>query len=195
MISSRFRPVHRIFAASLIGTFAVICAPAQADDANATAALSEESVINAFVPWQGRGFTFPTGPVQGTFVGAFEGIVYIQTDKGPMASGQMTCPAMVEFNFESGAQSGNGKCAISGEPGDRVFAIWSCEGIRLVGCRGTFTITGGTGRFEGATGGGPMLSRPSLQFGSSDMPGNVVSESARGIMTLDALKVVLPSKN
>lgn len=184
-----------MLAAFLVGTFAVFSAPAQADDANATAALFEESVINAFVPWQGRGFTFPTGPEHGTFVGALEGIVYIQTDKGPMTGGLITCPAMMDFNFQNGAQSGSGKCVIVGEPGDRVFAAWSCEGIRLVGCNGTFTITGGTGRFEGATGGGPLLSRPSLQLGTPDMPGNIVSESARGIMTLDALKVVLPSKN
>jgi hypothetical protein len=58
-----------------------------------------------------------------------------------------------------------------------------------------FTITGGTGRFEGASGGGPMMARTSLYLGATPEPGNIAEESAQGLMTLDQLKVVLPGKD
>ncbi|MGE0649278.1 MAG: hypothetical protein AB7P52_15150 [Alphaproteobacteria bacterium] len=164
---------------------------ASAQDAMTNA---EEVTIDAFVPWQGRGFTFPTGETQGTFVGMFHGPVYIKTEKGPAEGGLIVCPAMLDFNLETGKQIGYGKCTIAGEEGHRVFAEWSCQGIRLVGCKGEFKVTGGTGRFEGIVGTGPMVSRAGLHIGAADNVGSIVQEEAQGLIILDGLKLKLPAK-
>jgi len=42
--------------------------------------------------------------------------------------------------------------------GDRVYAHFSCKGD-LEGCRGPFTLDGGTGKFTGIKGQGEMISR------------------------------------
>jgi hypothetical protein len=199
MNTPRVRSVCRCLSLLSLGAILLAASAAHADeDVASTEAASTtptEAVIDAFVPWEGRGFTYPTGPDQGTFVGTFNGIVYVQTEKGPTSGGLMICPAMMDFSLTTGKQTGSGKCSIAGEEGHRMFAEWSCEGVRLIGCKGTFTITGGTGRFEGASGGGPMMARTSLYLGSAEEPGTVAAESAQGLMVLDQLKVVLPGKN
>ena len=199
MSTPRARSIRRCLSLLSLGAILLAASAAHADDdvasTEAASTTPTEAVIDAFVPWEGHGFTYPTGPDQGTFVGTINGIVYIQTEKGPTNGGLMICPAMMDFSTTTGKQTGSGKCTIAGEEGHRVFAEWSCEGVRFIGCKGTFTITGGTGRFEGASGSGPMMARASLYLGAAQEPGNIAEESAHGIMTLDQLKVILPGKH
>jgi hypothetical protein len=178
----------------LIGAFAMFGTDANAEDRSATDSPAE-ATIDAFVPWRGKGITFPTGPTQNTLIGAFQGYVYIMTDRGPTDGGEIACPAMLEIDTKSGRQSGHGNCVIVGQGGDRVFSTWTCEGMRLVGCKGTFTVTGGTGRFEGASGEGAMLSRASVRWDAEEISGDITSETAHGIMTLDKLKFIVPARS
>lgn len=151
----------------------------------------EEATVEAFSAWQGRGQIFPTGSHQATFVGAFSGMIYVETEQGPLDAGFMVCPAMFEIDLENGTQTGNGRCTISAKDGGRVFAEWTCSGVHLVGCNGDFKLTGGTDRFEGITGGGPMVVRSGLRDIAA-MPGNTIQESAAGIAIWRQLHYRIP---
>jgi hypothetical protein len=147
-----------------------------------TAARAEdEQSIKAFAAWQGRGQIFETGPSRQTFVGSFTGMIFVETDKGPLDAGYMVCPAILDVNVTDGTQEGKGRCTISAKDGSRAYADISCKGVHLVGCDGQFTFTGGTDRFEGLTGGGPIIIRSGLQDAAMG-GGNTVQESAGGII-------------
>lgn len=150
----------------------VVSVPARAQD---------EQSIKAFAAWQGRGQIYETGPDRATFVGSFAGMIFVETDKGPLDAGYMICPAFLDVNVKDGTQEGKGRCTISAKDGSRAYADISCKGVHLVGCDGEFTFTGGTDRFEGLTGGGPVTIRSGIQdFAVAG--GNTVQESAGGII-------------
>jgi hypothetical protein len=155
------------------------------------AAGAEEGTIKAFAAWQGDGQAIQTGPNEATFIGIISGSVYVDTDKGPVDGGQVTCPAMLLVNLEDGTQSGAGRCSVTTRDGARIFAQLACTGVHLVGCDGDFTLTGGTGRFAGITGGGPVTVRSRLHELAS-LPGSTVVETVSGIMVWRALSYKVP---
>jgi len=148
------------FTARLYGGLAVLvvafglCPPVNA---------AEEGKITIFSAWEGQGNTIQTGPKSATFVGVFTGRVYVETDKGPIDSGVMICPATVAIGLEDGKQQGSAICTITGKDGAQVYAEVACTGVFLVGCNGDFKLTGGTGRFEGVSGGGKAIIRSSFR--------------------------------
>lgn len=145
------------------------------------ARAQDEQSIKAFAAWQGRGQIFETGPDRATFVGSFSGMIFIDTEKGPLDAGYMVCPAILDVNVKDGTQEGKGRCTISAKDGSRAYADISCKGVHMVGCNGDFTFTGGTDRFAGLTGGGPITIRSGVQdFAVGG--GNTVQESAGGII-------------
>jgi hypothetical protein len=169
VVSNRILTAAATFFVALVATFIV---PAMADDAQ---------TVKAFSSWQGRGQIFETGPNRMTFVGAFSGMIYIETQKGPLDAGYMICPAYVDVNVTDGTQEAKGRCTISAKDGARVYADIACKGVHMVGCEGEFTFTGGTERFDGITGGGPVTVRSALQDLAAG-GGNTVQESASGII-------------
>src|SRR5262249_52201558 len=155
------------------------------------ASASEDTTVKAFASWQGSGQLYPTAAKEMTFVGALTGTIYVETDKGPLESGQIVCPAMVKINVDDGSQAGTGRCTITAKDGAQVFAGLSCTGFRLVGCDGLFTLTGGTERFEGISGGGPVIRR-SEYGGISGVSETAARQDARGIMYWPVLHYTLP---
>ena len=162
----------RILGLGLLMAIAVAVAPAAADT---------EETVKAFAAWQGRGQIFETGPNRSTFVGSFSGMVFIETEKGPLDAGYMICPAILDVDLTDGSQVGKGRCTITAKDGARVYADIACKGVHLVGCNGDFTFTGGTDRFDGITGGGPVTIRSGLSEAAVGA-GNIVQESAGGII-------------
>lgn len=157
------------------------------------AAIAEtEGTIKAFAAWQGRGQIFETGVNRATFVGSFTGMLFVETEKGPLDAGFMICPAIVDVDLSDGTQQAKGRCTITGKDGSRAYAEVSCKGVHLVGCDGEFTFTGGTDRFEGITGGGPVTIRSGLQEIAAGA-GNIVQESAGGIIVWPKLTYKLPN--
>ena len=155
------------------------------------ARAGEDQTISGFSAWQGRGQAFQTGPDQLTFVGSFSGMLYVDTDQGPQDAGLMVCPAMIKVSISDGSQIGEGHCAIAEKDGDRVYADLACKGVHLVGCQGALTLTAGTGRFAGISGGGHV----SLRSGLHDiavLPGNTIEENAAGILVIRDLHYKIP---
>ena len=159
--------------------------------ASVSALAAEEQTIKAFAAWQGRGQMFETGPDRMTFVGSFTGMIFVETDKGPLDAGFMVCPAIVDVNVKDGTQEGKGRCTISGKDGSRAYGEIACKGVHMVGCDGEFTFTGGTDRFAGITGGGPITIRSGLQEFAATA-GNIIQESAGGIIIWPKLTYKLP---
>jgi hypothetical protein len=160
---------------------ATIAAIFVAVSASSMAGADQEQTIKAFAAWQGRGQMYETGPDRATFVGAFSGMIFVETDKGPLDAGFMICPAIVDVDMTNGTQEGKGRCTISAKDGARAYGEISCKGVHLVGCDGEFKFTGGTDRFAGISGGGPITIRSGLQeFATGG--GNTIQESAGGII-------------
>jgi hypothetical protein len=155
------------------------------------AVAAEEAVISAFSTWQGVGQLMQTAASGATFVGTLDGIVYVNTDKGPVEAGQMVCPAVVQIDLTSGKQTGTGNCTITVSDGAQVFSELTCSGVHLVGCSGEMKLTGGTGRFEGVAGGGAFTLRSSLR---DIKPTTAASaqETAHGIIFWPQLRYTLP---
>lgn len=178
------RRIRRFIAISLTALLAavVLARPAHA---------AEEGTLKAFAAWHGDGQTVQTGPTEATFIGTIAGTVYVETDKGPIDGGQMVCPAMLVVNTDDGTQSGAGRCNITARDGARIFAQLTCTGVHLVGCAGDFTLTGGTDRFAGITGGGHFTVRTQLQE-LVRLSGSTVVQSASGIMFWRELHYKVP---
>lgn len=156
-----------------------------------TAFAASEGTVEAFATWKGHGQLFETGPKEMTFVGAISGALYVKTEKGPLDSGSLTCPAIVVISIEDGSQKGSGRCTLAAKDGARVYAEIACSGYHLVGCDGELRFTGGTGRFEGISGGGKLTIRS--EFGEVDAHSEAaVSERASGIIFWPALHYALP---
>jgi hypothetical protein len=157
----------------------------------AAQAQSEETEITAFSVVRGKGTGFKIAEKLGTFVGTLEGPFYVDGGEGPVKAGNLVCSAALEIKTEDRAYKGSGRCLIAGEEGGEVYGQWTCEGHFLVGCSGMFTLTGGTNRFAGITGGGPMTMRSSVgKLGA----GTAVSQNVEveGIVFWRELKYKLP---
>jgi hypothetical protein len=155
------------------------------------ASAGEDTTITAFVAWQGQGRTFQTGAKEAEFVGAIVGPVYTETDKGPIASGLMECPAILTIGLDNGKQTGTGRCLITAKDGSQIYADVTCKGVYLVGCDGDLTLTGGSGRFAGISGGGPVIIRSQQRKIVATSEG-MVGQEGSGILYLRALHYKLP---
>ncbi len=95
------------------------------------------------------------------FMADFEGIMYVETAEGELDQAFVRCPAIQKLNVKTKALSGHGYCVIAVSEGNTVYAEWTCEGD-ATGCRGEFTLTAGTGKFEGIKGSSALLVRSPL---------------------------------
>jgi hypothetical protein len=156
-------------------------------------ALSETSEsINAYAAWAGRGQIFQTGPNRASFVGAFNGIIFVEKAKELLNGGNMVCPGIIDINLNDGTQNGNGRCTITNSDGERVFAEWTCNGTFASGCNGDIKFTGGTESFEGISGGGPFMARSTIQHTYLTGIGNVVGNASGGMIIWKNVRYILP---
>ncbi len=156
-----------------------------------TSALAETSTISALIPWQGQGQIFPINSNELQFLGSLEGIMYVETAEGAMNEGFVRCPIVQTIDAVNQTTSATGNCVIAVATEDTVFAEISCEGIAGL-CRGEFTITGGTGRFDGVSGSGRMTVRSPVHALAKDLSDGTVIHAAAGILQIPKLKIELP---
>lgn len=157
------------------------------------ASAEDEAPLRAFSAWNARGQIFDTGENRMTFVGSFTGIVYVDGAQGPMDAGYMICPTVVDVNTVDGKEQAKGRCTVTAKDGARLYADFECNGVRMVGCNGDFTFTGGTERFKGITGGGPVTIRSSVDDLAAG-GGNVVNGVAAGIIVWPKLTYKLAAQ-
>ena len=152
---------------------------------------AETSVISAVISWQGQGQVFPIGVSAHRFLGAIEGIMYVETAEGVMNEAFVRCPIVQDIDSADRSTSASGNCVIAVSPEDTVFAELTCEGVAGF-CNGQFSITGGTGRFEGVSGSGRMTVRSPIHALAANLADGTVIHAAAGILQMPELEVNLP---
>ena len=110
-----------------------------------TAMAAEEQTVEATSAWVSQGRYFQTGENEALFIGVLAGTLYVKSAEGRLDAVEMLCPGDFVIDLESGAQEGEGKCIITDEDDENVFANWTCNGQNFLGCEGDFTLTAGTG--------------------------------------------------
>lgn len=159
------------------------------------AAAAGEETVDAFSPWQGIGVIHRTGVNTATFVGSIVGRFFVQSDAGPRDAARMVCPAKLEIDLNTGQQAGSGACTFTADDGDQVFSRWRCRGVHLVGCDGVLALVGGTGRFAGIEGIGPMtvrtLSGAFIQVSGQE---SSAAELGAGLLVLPGFTFAVPSQ-
>lgn len=101
---------------------------------------------------------------------------YTLADTGTPLSGNVgNCTGFMDITVGKGA-SGQGVCVWADADGDQWFGPWSIHGMGADGATaGTWYVSGGTGKFAGATGGGSFSSKTDRETGAStlDVSGSV----------------------
>ena len=156
------------------------------------ALAAEEGTVNALASWQGQGRLFKTAEQQALFVGAFVGILFVENNQGALHAARILCPASMDVDLETGVQSGEGRCIITARGGDRVFARWACSGVHFRGCGGKFTLTGGTGKFQGITGDSLFVVKSALHELAEGRTSDEVREEAAGLAVWPELRYRIP---
>jgi hypothetical protein len=157
------------------------------------AAGADSGTAKALITWDGKGHVYPIGTETMLFLGAFEGIIYVEAAGHAIDEGFVRCPATMRIDLANKVHSGSGHCMIAIDRGDTVFAEWSCEG-KPGGCEGRFTLTEGTGRFAGITGSSPMRVRSPINALAADMSSGSIVRAASGIAILSDLRYNNPAK-
>jgi hypothetical protein len=62
------------------------------------------------------------------------------------------------LDIKSKRAEASGHCTLTAAGDDVVYSAWKCTGVQGA-CEGEFTLTGGTGKFAGITGGGKLIVR------------------------------------
>jgi hypothetical protein len=153
--------------------------------------LAEQQTVKILAPWEGTGQVFRVGPEKLKILGAFEGIMYIETGEGALDAAALTCPAEIDIDVKQGKATARGHSIMTALNGDMVFGEWRCEGV-IGAWQGTLTITGGTGVFEGITGSGDMLVRTVLGATSINLESGAAVREAIGLAIWPNLKVTIP---
>lgn len=146
---------YRMRAAALVA-----CALAAAPS-TAPIAAAEERSFAAFAPLMARGkqgITDEDGVTR--MFGGLSGPLYAETSDGPRERGLLVCEFVLVIDSNTLAENGRADCDLTlpGEA-DAIEAIFECVGAMGEGCEGTFEITGGTGAYETASGGGDAVLR------------------------------------
>lgn len=155
-------------------------------------AYAEEETVQIVGPWKSNGRIFMIGPDKLKFMGALEGVMYIQGAKGAFDAAGFKCPVTIILDVKSGKTEMQGNFIITGKTGDIVFAELDAAGI-IGASQGKFTLTGGTGKFKGIAGSGDVLIRTALGSMAVGLESGAYLE-ALGLAMWPSLKISTPTK-
>ena len=151
-------------------------------------AQDEPQSFNAFAVVQGKGSVARSGEMRGTMAATFEGAFFVDVGEGPVHAGRVLCPASAHIELDTTKQSASGACTFNALDGAVAWGEWECTGFNMVGCHGTFKLTGGTGRFAGATGEASLIWRPTSAELKKQLEGAVLNDLS-GILIWRDFKV------
>jgi hypothetical protein len=124
-------------------------------------ACGEERTVQAIAPWQGSGEVFVVAPEKLMILARLTGIMYLQGTPGALDGVVMHCPAVQTLDTKAKRAEASGHCTLTDAGEDVIYSAWKCTGVQGA-CEGEFTLTGGTGKFAGMTGGGKLMVRAAL---------------------------------
>jgi len=147
--------------------------------------------VKAAAPIKGEGRFYKTGDNQLLFSGYFQGIVEVEQG-GDLKQAGLVCPSLLDIDRTAGTQQGEGRCIFLTQGGDFLYARFTCTGKPKEGCAGTFTVTGGTGKFSKATGESQIVLRSDVLDVVTTVPERDVTGSFTGQALWGALKYTTP---
>ncbi len=155
------------------------------------ARAAEQRTVQAVIPWEGEGRIFQIDTRRIQFLGALEGIMYVQNAKGEMNEGFVQCPIVQMMDLETGVMEAFGHCEITASSVDVVYAQLSCKG-RVGDCSGKFVLVDGEGKFAGISGEGKLRVRSPIHALASDLGSGSLLRVAAGIIIIKDLKFSIP---
>ena len=166
--------MKRTIRSGLLAALVAVAAPAAAQD--------EPQTFNAFAVVAANGSIVRAAEKQLMLVGTLTGPLFVETDEGPIHGGRVACAASLRIDQATRRVAGTGACTVTVTDGATAWGDWECQGYELLGCRGTFKLSGGTARLEGATGEGTMIWRPSAAEFKKQLDGTVL-ENTTGLLS------------
>ena len=163
-----------MFARALLGA---LCAAA----AGPAFAQDDVQTFNAFAVVNANGTIVRSAEKQVFVAASLAGPLFIETDEGPQQAGRVSCALSSKIDQASRKTSASGGCTFTAGDGATAWGEWDCAGYELVGCRGTFKLTGGTARFAGATGESTLVWRPAVHELKKQLDGTTL-DNASGIV-------------
>ena len=151
--------------------------------AAAVPAVAQDDVqtFNAFAVVTANGTIVRSAEKQVMVVATLAGPFFVETDEGPQQGGRVNCATSARIDQGTRQTSASGACTFAAHDGATAWGDWDCAGYELVGCRGTFKLTGGTGRFVGASGESALIWRPSTHELRKQLDGTTL-DNATGIV-------------
>ena len=157
----------------------------------AAVAAEATPTVTAFATWTLQGVAVRAAPPPVALVGRPRGPLFVDAGADPVLAGRVICPGTLTVQLADGSQQGEGVCAFTAKDGAEAYGSWTCSGYHLVGCKGSFSFTGGSGRLEGITGGSDLLIRGEL-LGVARATGQATGDEVLGIMLWRNLAGTLP---
>lgn len=152
---------------------------------------AEQDTVHAIIPWEADGRVFQVDVSTMMFLGAFTGIMYIESSQGEMHEAFVMCPIIQTLNLETSNTEAIGHCEISASPENVAYAELTCNG-EVGSCNGTFTLTGGEGDFAGISGTGTLRVRSPMRALITDMAAGAVLRIASGLAVIRDLEYRIP---
>jgi len=157
----------------------------------APARAAEQGTVQAVIPWEGEGRIFQIDTRRIQFLGAIEGVMYIENAKGEMNEAFVQCPIIQMMDLETGTTEASGNCEITASPTDVAYAQMSCKG-KVGDCTGKFTLIDGEGEFAGISGEGKLRVRSPIRALASDLGSGSLLRVAAGLAIIKDLKFSTP---
>jgi len=152
---------------------------------------AETGSIQATISMDAEGTLYPVGEAEVLFQGAFKGIMYTKSRTKGLNAGFVTCPVSIQVNIDKAMTEGKGLCEIIGKGGDVIYANYTCKG-EVGDCKGTFTLTGGTGSYEGISGSGDIEFRTVINALVVGLASGSTIRVSNAIATLPKLNYRIP---
>ena len=152
---------------------------------------AEQDTVQAIIPWEAAGRVFQVETSTIMFLGAFTGVMYIESSRGEMHEAFVMCPIIQKLNLETGNSEAVGNCEISASPENVAYAELTCSG-EVGSCNGTFTLIDGEGKFAGITGKCALRVRSPMRTLITDMAAGAELRIASGLAVIKDLEYSIP---
>jgi hypothetical protein len=140
------------------------------------AAQDDVQTFNAFAVVAANGTIVRSAEKRLMVIATLAGPLFVETDEGPQQGGRVSCAIAGRIDQGTRETSASGACTFTAHDGATAWGDWECAGYELVGCRGAFKLTGGTGRFVGASGESALVWRPTTHELEKQLDGGVLDD-------------------
>lgn len=152
---------------------------------------AEQDTVQAIIPWEANGRVFQVDTGTMMFLGAFTGVMYIESSQGDMHEAFVMCPLVQKLNLASGRTEAVAHCEISASSENVAYAELTCDG-EVGSCNGTFKLIDGEGEFAGISGTGTLRVRSPMRALIPDMAAGADLRVASGLAVVKDLKYSIP---